>query len=1074
MASSVTMNDTIALYPTARKIEDLLKRSSREGTLLDYPVTTLPQLIDRLWREFGPRGAILDDLQERLAVAEAIAAKSGALLGSTDHVAGLIRQFKSAGICAEDLRRAADTACRDLRTRIEELADAFESYERLLKERGVCDRHDRERAVLDRLIALQQKQARPAALAGVRHIRIAEIYDFSLLQFMIVSALIRIVGDATLTIQAAEHPAAAERFPELTWNRFVAEETIADLVLPAFVRRGGRPGRLGFVLEHLFIETSDPAPRPDDTIEIVPASTPLAEIEKTARAIRLAMESPNPIAPERIAVVARDLAPYAAQLRSVFTRYGIPLKLEDAPALRASAPARAVLDVLHAPRDRFSRESLASLCRSPNLKTVSRGLVRVLDEIGYVDAGARPLMDRLDSFVRDLQGAAEKQTDEGRRGKIEARLKRIEQARPHFERILDALAPLVNPGTLDDHLARLRVALNTLGYDPAANFDLKSAHDDSARAAGPVLDAIDGIARWAELAESRRTIEPAEFARIVENAFDCAAAAAESDTAAGVAALPVLEARGLDFDLVFVIGLNDGLFPRYYHDDPLLPDEAKRALNGPLREALRRHFGDGAPSRPGSILRTRRERNAEDFFLFFLALSMPSRRVVLSYAATEAGGNPIVRSPFVDEVLRLLGDGAGEPKPEMTGAQAVVPEVKDCFSRDEFLARAALSDFLKSDGAQIIADAPTLESICSRSEIERKREDYLKKPAREENTKPDDEGMLYSASDEKLQSVDAWNGRVACDERLARLIYGDPDDPKRWSATQINQLACCGYRYFAARVLGLSEDEDQDYELSALESGEIIHEVLKQLVDRLDFSNPKRVRLEAPAVLDRIGAARRAAARDPAFFDLRWNRIEQTAMEFIDYEIAYREKSGSFDIETEYEFDFSLARPKGASGAPLRLGGRIDRLEIHRHGNAISRIRVLDYKDSSNGKGYGNRANPDKEQFGWTDFQLAIYLMAAIDRYEIAPETELEAGYYALRDRDKENREQVMGVRLDLAEIDPRRRARLRKTKPLPIADRIVKLIDSAAGGEFDVDPRRCDEFCEYRTLCRYYKTAEK
>src|SRR5208282_3075499 len=127
--------------------------------------------------------------------------------------------------------------------------------------------------------------------------------------------------------------------------------------------------------------------------------------------------------------------------------------------------------------------------------------------------------------------------------------------------------------------------------------------------------------------------------------------------------------------------------PSYHPDDPLLPDEAKLALNRPLGEALRRRFGANAPSRAGGILRTRYERNGEDFFLFFLALSMPSRRVVLSYAAAEVGGTPMVRSPFVDEVLRLLGDPTSGFAARRIPASGVIPAIAECLSRDEFLAR---------------------------------------------------------------------------------------------------------------------------------------------------------------------------------------------------------------------------------------------------------------------------------------------------------------------------------------------------------------------------------------------------
>ena len=167
-----SVNDVIALYPTARKVEDWLKRNSRGRSLLDYPIMTFPQLVDRLWREFGPRGAMLDELQERLAADEAMD-DARETLGSADHVLGLIRQFKSAALTPADLRAAARALApggdaSGIRDRIAGLSDAFERYERLLAARGLCDRHDRERVVLEQLLALEQSGARPALLDGVR------------------------------------------------------------------------------------------------------------------------------------------------------------------------------------------------------------------------------------------------------------------------------------------------------------------------------------------------------------------------------------------------------------------------------------------------------------------------------------------------------------------------------------------------------------------------------------------------------------------------------------------------------------------------------------------------------------------------------------------------------------------------------------------------------------------------------------------------------------------------------------------------------------------------------------------
>ena len=139
-------------------------RYGRGRCLLDYPIMTFPQLVDRLWREFGPRGALLDELQERLAAGEAIRLADGILNGgsaSASRVLGLIRQFKSAGLTAGDLRVAlralpggadGSAASGAVRAGVAGSADVFERYERLLAERELCDRHDRERAVLEQLL----------------------------------------------------------------------------------------------------------------------------------------------------------------------------------------------------------------------------------------------------------------------------------------------------------------------------------------------------------------------------------------------------------------------------------------------------------------------------------------------------------------------------------------------------------------------------------------------------------------------------------------------------------------------------------------------------------------------------------------------------------------------------------------------------------------------------------------------------------------------------------------------------------------------------------------------------------
>jgi hypothetical protein len=277
------MDSSLAIYPTARKVEDLLKRQSLERCQMGHRVVTFPQLVDALWREYGADHVLLSAIGERFAIEEAIgrASNIGDIAGQsgmTEYLHALVRKLKSAALTAEDLRLASKALSPSGTAWVEMVAAILAGYEALLDERGLADAHDRERAVLDALLRAERQGTRPRYLAGVTHLLVAEIYDFGLLQFMIVAALIRIIGDAELTIQAEPHAVNANRFPELTWNRFVGEESIADKVLPQFVRRGGRQGRLGFLLTHIFSGNYPTPPPPDGTVSIIEAPTRRREV----------------------------------------------------------------------------------------------------------------------------------------------------------------------------------------------------------------------------------------------------------------------------------------------------------------------------------------------------------------------------------------------------------------------------------------------------------------------------------------------------------------------------------------------------------------------------------------------------------------------------------------------------------------------------------------------------------------------------------------------------------------------------------------------------------------------------
>ena len=100
--------------------------------------------------------------------------------------------------------------------------------------------------------------------------------------------------------------------------------------------------------------------------------------------------------------------------------------------------------------------------------------------------------------------------------------------------------------------------------------------------------------------------------------------------------LDLLRARTRSFDVVFVLGLEEGTFPRRSQTSPFLDDDARQAL------------ADARLVKPDGI--------ARDRYLFYTACTRATQRLYLVREAASDDGTPREASPFWDEVTRLFPD----------------------------------------------------------------------------------------------------------------------------------------------------------------------------------------------------------------------------------------------------------------------------------------------------------------------------------------------------------------------------------------------------------------------------------
>jgi hypothetical protein len=230
------------------------------------------------------------------------------------------------------------------------------------------------------------------------------------------------------------------------------------------------------------------------------------------------------------------------------------------------------------------------------------------------------------------------------------------------------------------------------------------------------------------------------------------------------------------------------------------------------------------------------------------------------------------------------------------------------------------------------------------------------------------------------------------------------------SATRLESWARCPFAYFGERLLEVQpvDDPSQQLEMSALDRGSLIHEVLEKFVSDVLARPPERQpRPDEPWSHDDHALIRRIAEQVCTRYESRgltgrpvfWRRdraqIVALANRFLLDDDAKRCEAGTRPVAAEHGFGFDGVDPVAIrlhDGRLLHFRGSADRIDAGPGGSLL----VLDYKT---GKADDYRSlsadNPDERG---TKLQLAVYAQAA-RAYAGRPDAPVTSEYWFVSER---------------------------------------------------------------------------
>jgi ATP-dependent helicase/DNAse subunit B len=173
------------------------------------------------------------------------------------------------------------------------------------------------------------------------------------------------------------------------------------------------------------------------------------------------------------------------------------------------------------------------------------------------------------------------------------------------------------------------------------------------------------LAELRELARIAPELAPASAGELAETLARVEFLSGEAPAAGAVAVLDPLALRARRVRVLFVCGLQEGVFPVRARPQPFLAEEERRRL----------------AEVSGLVLAEPEDLLAAERYLLYAALSRPEEQLILSWHASDDEGSPTSRSLFVDDICDLLDESVSELRARRSlGAVDGLPDASDSLS----------------------------------------------------------------------------------------------------------------------------------------------------------------------------------------------------------------------------------------------------------------------------------------------------------------------------------------------------------------------------------------------------------
>lgn len=629
----------------------------------------------------------------------------------------------------------------------------------------------------------------------------------------------------------------------------------------------------------------------NEDIKLFLATNPYSEIEYVAKNI-IKLVRDNKMRYKDIAVITKNIDTYSTLVKAIFEKYKIPVFIDEEKDLSENILVKYILSIIDIFSNNWSYESMFNYIKTGFLNIDKNDIFELENYCIKYGIKGKKWYEEDFKYGEDETIA---KLNELRKTIVAPliELKNNISKNKTAEQISKELYSFLINNSIFEAIDKKQEYLQTIN-----EVDMANAYEASKKIVINLLDEIVLIFK-----DEQITFD--NYKELLKIGFLNSSLKNIPATLDQVIVGDVDRSRSHKVKAIFIIGLNDGVFPSVNKDEGFLNDEDREILKQNNLE----------------IAKGTKEQLYEDQFNIYKAFTTAEEKLFLSYPSTDRESKAL-RASIIISKIKKINPNLIETSDLKVKTLDIVSE-KETF--DELLSNIRLYD----DGEVIDDTWFNVYNLYNQSEEwKEKLSEAIK-------------GLKYTNKAEQIKN-----------EYIEKL-YGNT---LKTSVSRLEQYKKCPFSFYLKYGLNVSEKETG--KIQAVDTGSFMHEVIDEFFDtvkQIDIMLKDISKDEIRQIVNRIIEEKLSLKKNYIFtstpkFIVLTNKLKKVILQSIEY-IVYQLSVSNFDILGN-EMSFSNGgeyKPITLSledGRKIEITGKIDRVDIAKMSDG-KYIRIIDYKSSA-------------------------------------------------------------------------------------------------------------------------------